>query len=457
MISAPRRILLVSANRHREPYPVYPLGISYLKSYLRRRLPDYEIVLFDCNLGTDEQLETFIRRMQPRYVGLSFRNVDGANSLCEGNFLTGYRAVAEAVRRATTVPLLIGGAGFSIFPQHFMEIVGADYGLAGEGEESLAQLIETLDAGREPADIDGLFVRGHETKPYPRPHRCYLRSLEVEFEDAWIDYYWRESGMLNIQTKRGCPYDCVYCSYPVIDGRTTRTLDPDRIVEDIVRLRRSKGIDYLFFTDSVFNICREFNIRLAEELIRRDARIRWGAYFSPANLTREELALYRRSGLTHIEFGTESFDDEVLAAYGKRFVFDDVLRASEAALAENIYYAHFLIFGGIGETMTSIERGIANARHIRHSVFFPYVGMRIYPHTALQRLAVEQGVIAADDPLVDPRYWLCPDFDLERTRSLASASGKAWVFPDDENDALMHRLRVERNKKGPLWEYLRKP
>ena len=148
---------------------------------------------------------------------------------------------------------------------------------------------------------------------------------------------------------------------------------------------------------------------------------------------------------------------DVLAAYGKRFTFDDVVHASEAALAENIYYAHFLILGGVGETAASVERGIERARHIRHSVFFPYVGMRIYPHTALHRLAVERGIVAADDPLIEPRYWLCPGFDLERTRSLALATGKAWVFPDDENDALMRRLRIERNKKGPLWEYLRKP
>ena len=147
----------------------------------------------------------------------------------------------------------------------------------------------------------------------------------------------------------------------------------------------------------------------------------------------------------------------MLAAYGKRFTFDEVVHSSELALAANVYYAHFLIFGGLGETMASVERSIAHARHIRHSVFFPYVGMRIYPHTALHALAVDRGVVTADDPLVEPRYWLCPDFDLERTRSLAMATGKAWVFPDDGNDALMYKLRIERNKKGPLWEYLRKP
>lgn len=456
-MSVPSGILLVSANRHREPYPVYPLGISYLKSYLRRRLPGYEVSVFDCNLGTLEDLESRIQTEQPRYVGVSFRNVDGANSLREGNFMAGYKEVTDAIRRATSCPLIIGGAGFSIFPQYFMEHTGADYGLAGEGEESLAQLVDQLDAGQTPSQIDGLIVHGRELGEYPRPRKCYLRSIDVEFEEQWVDYYWKYSGMLNIQTKRGCPYHCVYCSYPVIDGRTTRTLDPEKITDDILRLKHDKGVDYLFFTDSVFNICPDFNARLAEELIRRNAGIRWGAYFSPSNLSRETLALYRRSGLTHIEFGTESFDDGVLAAYGKRFTFDDVLRVSELCLEENIYYAHFLIFGGVGETMQSVERSIENSRRIRHSVFFPYVGMRIYPHTGLHDIAVREGVLSPDDTLVEPRYYLCPDFDLERTRSLALSTGKAWVFPDDEANALMDKLRIERNKKGPLWEYLRKP
>lgn len=455
-MSTPYSILLVSANRYKEPYPVYPLGISYLKSYLRQRLPQYKVLVFDCNLGSMEDLSELIVHDQPRYVGISFRNADDVNSLRDNNFLTGYRQVVDTVRRATSVPLIIGGTGFSIFPQHFMDLMEADYGLAGEGEESLAQLIETLDAGKQPAAIDGLFVHGVDAGEYPRPRRHYVRSLSVDFEEEWVDYYWKYSGMLNIQTKRGCPYDCVYCTYPLIDGCVIRTLDPAKIVDDILRLRRQKGIDYLFFTDSVFNICPEYNQRLAEELIRREAKIRWGAYFAPSHLTREMLALYRRSGLTHIEFGTESFDDQVLEAYGKRFTFEDVLNSSEMALAEGIYYAHFLIFGGVGETMQTIGRSIENSKRIRSSVFMPYIGMRIYPHTRLQKIAVEEGVIAADDPLVEPKYYLCKDFDLERVRKMALETGKAWVFPDDNIDSQMTQFRLKRNKKGPLWEYLRK-
>ena len=99
--------------------------------------------------------------------------------------------------------------------------------------------------------------------------RSYLPAIEVEFEPELTGYYWKRSGMLNIQTKRGCPYECIYCSYPHIDGRCVRTMDPEIIAENILRAKRDYGINYLFFTDSVFNIRPEYNVRLAETLIRR--------------------------------------------------------------------------------------------------------------------------------------------------------------------------------------------
>ncbi len=279
----------------------------------------------------------------------------------------------------------------------------------------------------------------------------------MQFEPELTGYYWKRSGMLNIQTKRGCPYDCIYCSYPSIDGRCVRTMDPEAIAENILRAKRDYGISYLFFTDSVLNIGPEYNVRLAETLIRRRTDIRWGAYFSPRGIDAEQMRLFRASGLTHIEFGTESFCDRTLEAYGKRFTFGDVERASRLALDEGVYYAHFLILGGYGDTRENVRETIENSRRMEYTVMFPYAGMRIYPHTRLAELAAKEGAIGRDDDLMAPSYYISRDFDLEEVRRAALATGKAWVFPDDPQSALADTLRLKRNKKGPLWEYLRKP
>ncbi|MBP6450005.1 MAG: radical SAM protein, partial [Alistipes sp.] len=392
--------------------------------------------------------------LAPRYIGLSLRNVDGANSLDRRGFLPQYRALADVIRAASDAPLIIGGAGFSIYPEAFMRELGADYGIHGEGEEPLAELIGALERGRTEIDIPSVYTRDGRRGS---GRRSYLPSIEVQFEPELTGYYWKRSGMLNIQTKRGCPYDCIYCSYPSIDGRCVRTMDPEAIAENILRAKRDYGISYLFFTDSVFNIGPEYNVRLAETLIRRRTDIRWGAYFSPRGIDAEQMRLFRASGLTHIEFGTESFCDRTLEAYGKHFTFGDVVRASRLALDEGVYYAHFLILGGYGDTRENVRETIENSRRMEYTVMFPYAGMRIYPHTRLAELAAKEGAIGRDDDLMAPSYYISRDFDLEEVRRAALATGKAWVFPDDPQSALADTLRLKRNKKGPLWEYLRKP
>ena len=309
-------ILLISANRHTSPYPVYPLGISYLKTYLERTINGIRVDTADCNLLTDEQLSQRIRTLAPRYIGVSLRNVDGANSLDRRGFLPEYKALIDVIRAASDAPLIIGGAGFSIYPQAFMRELGADYGIHGEGEGPLAELIGALERGETGADIPAVYTRDGRTgnrctengsagnEYTENGRRSYLPAIEVEFEPELTGYYWKRSGMLNIQTKRGCPYECIYCSYPHIDGRCVRTMDPEIIAENILRAKRDYGINYLFFTDSVFNIRPEYNVRLAETLIRRGTNVAWGAYFSPRGIDAEQMRLFRASGLTHIEFGT---------------------------------------------------------------------------------------------------------------------------------------------------------
>ena len=169
------------------------------------------------------------------------------------------------------------------------------------------------------------------------------------------------------------------------------------------------------------------------------------------------MSLYKRSGLTHIEFGTESFCDETLSSYGKQFTFDDVLRSSELALKHNVFYSHFLILAGWGETKEQLSATIENSKRLKHTVIFPYIGMRIYPNTLLHKRAVAEGGIDENDDLIDPKYYITKDFDLEQTRISAFATGKAWIFPDTPQDEIVKILKLKRNKKGPLWEYLRKP
>jgi len=446
------KILLVSANQHPVPYPVYPIGLSYISTYLKNKLPGLNIKIFDFNLGDIAEFEIILAEFNPSEVGVSFRNIDNTNSLLQNQFITNYKYITDKIKTHSGSVIVIGGLGFSIFPKQVFEKILPHYGIYGEGEESFYNLFIALKNGASTEKIDGLvFSKNNQIIINQRKNN--LNNLGVSLEENIVGYYWEQSGMVGIQTKRGCPYNCIYCTYPIIEGKIVRVLDPDKVVFALSKLYHQKGIDYIFFTDSLFNINNNDNIELVKKIIASGIKIKWGAYFSPNNLDTEILSLYKKSGLTHIEFGTESLSDIQLKNYNKKFCVDDIIKVSKLAEILKIYYAHFLILGGYGETEETLFETFENSKKLENSVFFPYIGMRIYPGTPLHKLAIKDSVISENEDLLDVRYYISDKIDVSKIKENASKTGKRWVFPDEDLSDSMEKMR-KRNKKGPLWEYL---
>ena len=181
--------------------------------------------------------------------------------------------------------------------------------------------------------------------------------------------------------------------------------------------------------------------------------IKWGGYFNFTCLDEKLLQLLKRAGLTHIEFGTESLSDATLHAYGKPFTFAHIQEAARLCSHLDIDFANFLILGGYGETPDSIAETFENSKKLGRTVFFPFIGMRIYPGTKLHSLAIAESKIRPQDPLLEPTYYLADGIDMNDLKERARQTGKTWIFPDEDMSAVMAKMR-SRNKKGPLWEYL---
>jgi radical SAM superfamily enzyme YgiQ (UPF0313 family) len=448
-----KKLLFVSANTYANPYPVYPLGVSYLFTYLQNRLPGYDIRIFDFNAGTTDSFREYLQTFQPDYTALSLRNIDDVNFYTQESFIHGYKAITDIVRVSLTTPLIIGGSAFSIYPVELYDLLAPDFGVQGEGEESLYRLLVSLDNGTADLSIEGLVYR-KEGKVIVNSRNHFLKTPDLSFDPDLIGFYWSKAGMVNVQTKRGCPYNCIYCTYPLIEGHHVRTLDPDSIIHTLTELYEKYKVDYLFFTDSVFNISNTFNEKLAKKLIAAKLPLKWGAYFSPHNLTLEQLKLYAAAGLTHIEFGTESLSDTTLKNYGKHFNVDEVVKISDYCNQAGVYFCHFMIIGGYGETEATINESFENSKRIENTVFFPFVGMRIYPGTELYRKALREGYLTADENMLEPVYYIAPDIKYETLKERAELSGRRWVFPDEDVATAMNRLR-QRNRKGSLWHHLK--
>jgi radical SAM superfamily enzyme YgiQ (UPF0313 family) len=454
-MSTAGRILLISINRCVSPYPVFPLGLAHLQTALRQA--GYETRWFDFNTAK-EPPAVMVDQFQPDFIGLSLRNIDDVIITARETFFGPLVDLCLELRQMTRVPIILGGSGFSIFPKELLERCGADFGIQGEGEASLISLLRALQSAGDYAKIPGLVFRQGD--------RIVINSQRADFAPeeirAWdrpgplAEFYLQTSSMLNLQTQRGCALDCCYCTYPLIEGRQYRRRPPESVAEEMERLEHG-GARYVFLVDSVFNSSPGHVTGICEALLRRKINLKWGCFLRPKNLSPELMRLMARAGLAHIEFGSDSFCDEVLRSYGKHFTFEDILHSSELAREEKVDFCHFLICGGPGETRETLRTSFENSRRLRDAVILALVGMRIYPRTPLFEQAVREGRIPLDADLLQPHYYLSEEFSEDEIfLSLREFSRicPGWIVgdPDPEYLKLAERLRA-RGVVGPLWSY----
>jgi len=448
-------IALINVNTCANPYPVFPLGLAHLAATLNAA--GYHAQILDVAVEGGD-LENKLRLCAPDAVGLSLRNIDDLQFENTALFTPALSAIMRRVRTVTQAPVILGGSGYSLFPGRLLEITGADFGITGEAECSLPLLLDSIRSGSSPAMIPGLVYRRDGAIIVNPKTPCPNESiLTPEVPGDIARYYLRESSMLNVQTQRGCGYTCCYCTYPLLEGARFRRRSAASVIEDF-RVMKRAGAPYVFIVDSVFNTSNDHVAGVCEELIRADCGIKWGCFLRPAGLTADLAALMAKAGCTHVEFGTDSLCDAVLEAYGKGFSVGDVIQASDRLRAAGIYYSHFLILGGPSETEATIRESFSNSRHIPRTVYFPFIGMRLYPATPLYDYALREGGITADTDLLLPYFYFSPHINAARIRTmlLEHAGGAPnWIVGDIsvQNSASIAKLR-HMGLHGPLWEYL---
>jgi lipid biosynthesis B12-binding/radical SAM protein len=441
------RVLLIATNREVEPYPVFPLGMAVIASTLSSA--GHEVRQWDClTFGTDQAaLRSVCDEFRPQVVGFSVRNVDNVDSLTSDTHwaLHELKEMISTMRSCSDAPFLMGGPGFSVMPEQILDYTGADFGVVGEGEIACLDVLEKIENGLRPPRI----TRG-ERRLEGKEMRGAAPDPEI------MKFYLGESGIAGIQTKRGCPHACVYCTYPALEGTQIRARDPREVVDEIERLVRDFEVGELFFTDSVFNDRHGHWLALAEEMARREMRIPWSAFFQPTGMTRETLRLCRRAGLKALELGTDASTDATLNGLRKGFDFAEAKRVNDLCVSERLPCAHFIIFGGPGETPTTVEEGVANLDRLRHCVAFIFLGIRIYPRTALMRHARQEGVIDAAASCLEPTYYFSPSIDpaaLEVRLDQAFKGRRDRIFPPSRGQLSMTVMR-KFGHRGILWDTL---
>lgn len=441
------RILLISSNTSTTPYPVYPLGMATVAGALAAR--GHSVRQFDCLAASDAaaDLTRELTGFQPEIVGVSLRNIDDLDSCSDGGSwcLDRVRELLLRIRGCCAVPVVVGGPAFSLMPERMLAYLGADYGIVGEGEAAFPSLVAALERGESPPPI---------TRSEAFLDRRYF--ADPLHDRALVEYYLDRSGMLGLQSKRGCPHRCSYCSYNRLEGGILRARDSRAVAEEIRRLQRDFGVGTFFFTDAIFNDRDKLYLQLAEELLRQSLPIRWCAFFRPRNLPRQELALLKRAGLYALEFGTDAASDATLAGMCKDFDFAEVATINRDCIAEELPCAHYVIFGGPGETGESVEEGLANLEALGRCMVFAFSGIRLLPGTPLLRQACVEGVVTPDIDLLRPVYYFSPGVErtwMNQRIEQAFRGRRDRIFPPARGLAKLAVLK-RFGQRGLLWDRL---
>ncbi len=456
------RVLLISANTEKLPDPVFPIGAAYMAAVAARdghSVDTLDLCFLD---AVPAALDAKIRETQPDVVGISLRNLDSSSYPQNTSYIDDYKQLVDGVRALTGVPIVLGGAGFTVMPDTIMEYLGADVGVVGEGEMAFPWILRHLANGepiRSTAEYACRPVNGGVcVRPVTRIKHLDLAGIPLRRRFD-MDLYYQRGGALNIQTKRGCYFECVFCSYPLIEGSTVRMRTAQAVVDEIEAVRSEHGVRHWFFVDNIFNMPIRHAKDICEEIAARELDIEWSGYLNPKFIDDELCDLMARSGCKAIEFGTDSGSATMIANLKKEFDADDLRDASALCHKHHLKFCHSLIFGGPGETQQTVTETIELMDELQPTAVIALTGIRVLPGTGMVEIALRDGQIDDDDNLLYPKFYISPalgDELIDRIEAYARAHSN-WIVPGKgikTNVQVLQKLR-ERKIKGQLWRLLR--
>jgi hypothetical protein len=342
------RVLLVSANQEKLPSPVVPLGVLYVAAAVRDA---HDVRVLDLCFEDDPvaALEKTIADFDPEVVALGLRNLHDNTYGSSGPLIAYYERLARAVKEETKAPLVVGGAAITLQPAHLVERLGADHAVVGEGERTFRSVIDALARGETPPRIVlAAAARGETTRD--------LDALASPARDLIDPRYFVLDGTSNVQTKRGCAFQCTYCDYPDLEGKKVRVRDPARVADEIAAMAAMPGVSHGFVVDSVFNVPRSHALAVCREVKERGAPIPWVCYATPASMDEELVAAMASAGCVGAEIGTDTGSPRVLERLRKPFTLDQVKRTRRAFAQEGISDCHTFVLGAEEETVDEAKR-----------------------------------------------------------------------------------------------------
>ena len=497
--------------------PIFPIGPIYLADHLHKQFPDLHQRILDLAavpvLDVERVLAQVVDAFRPTLLVFSWRDIQiyapvdgrsgnplqhsfevfyspnplkrlrgafgglGLMASFYGELWRNLRLVKQGVERARCfhpeARAVIGGGAVSVFYEQLgRKLPPGTVVSVGEGEPLLEKLIRGQSLAGERCYVAGEMPRPgliHEQPAGMEKTACnytYIASIWPQ-----LDWY-LEAGdfYVGVQTKRGCPHNCCYCVYTVVEGKAVRV---NPVAEVIAEMRQlyAKGVRGFWFTDAQFIPARRY-IEDAKALLRAIQAegwndIRWAAYIRADNLDAELAELMVATGMEYFEIGITSGSQELVRkmrmGYNLRTVLESCRMLARAGFREHVSVNYS--FNVIDERPETIRQTVAYHRELERifgadkvepAIFF--IGLQ--PHTHLEQYGFDQGLIQPGYNPMSMMPWHARKM-LWNPEPMGSTFGRVCLEAFDRNPADFGRTVMNLLERdygvAPLEEALHAP
>ncbi|MCX6383182.1 MAG: radical SAM protein [Actinobacteria bacterium] len=470
------QVLLINSNLIKPP--VAPLGLDYVGSIIIRN--GFNVELLDLNFS--ENIEYDIRKKLTNNsflaIGLNIRNTDDCYYLSQDFFLPKIRDIVAVIRKYSDSPIILGGGGFSVVPLEIIKYLKADYGIIGDGEITFLRLLDSIRNSKKNSDISenikGVVFKVSDYK-IMEPGYYSLKEYPLPDRDlADNKRYFIEGGMGAIETKRGCYRKCIYCADPLIKGSNIRVRPINTVTKEIKNLI-DKGINYIHFCDSEFNLPIDYSTNLLNQIIDTNIgdKIKWYSYMSPVPFNENFAKLLKHAGCEGINFGVDSANPKILKNLGRNHTLDDLANVAKLCSKYKIKFMFDLLLGGPGEYKDSIKYTIDNIKKLNPTCVGISYGIRVYPGTYLASIINREffpnnknlyGNVKDNTNFFKPIFYISEEIGkdiVEYTNSLVSGDKRFFIGATDNSDKnynynenLRLQEAIKNGYRGAFWDIL---
>lgn len=376
---------------------VMPMGTLYVSAYLKRS-GVANVVTLNLNHREGEEIDILrevIERERIDIVGI-------------GGLSGEYQDLARMARYVREIKpeavIMMGGGIVTADPETAMEAIAeVDYGMIGEGENTIVELVEALTRGNDLTRVDGLIYRddnGQLVRTAPRKEIDNLDSLPFpDYEGFDYREYLKKNPDMSDEGKRysqvsviggrSCKFNCTFCFHP--SGSRYRQRSLDSIFKEIDWLTEHYDISYIALREELFATDNERVREFCRRVEKYD--FDWSIQLRIDNVNQELVDLLKQTRCRYIFVGVESAVDEILKSMHKGITVAQIERALEMLREAGLNSRSGVIMGDTMETVDTANRTIEwfMANHDRYRMFLDMI--IAFPGSIIYNRACRDGII----------------------------------------------------------------